>query len=69
VNGDGEITPLFALIFGTVLLLTLISMGIMVWFVFEAPSSAMAKDVAATCSHTWKTGAGAIFGLLMGKAA
>lgn len=61
------ITPLFALVLAVVVGIMLIAMGVNVYLVASGASSDMAKDLAATCADTWKSGAAAFFGLIAGK--
>lgn len=61
-------TPVFKLVFVSVVGLTLIAMGINVGLVVLGATSDSAMSLADTCSTTWKTGSGAIIGLLGGRA-
>lgn len=64
----GQITPLFRLVFFTVLGLTLLGfVGYMALLLLN-PSSAFAEDFAGICRDMIKTGTAAIFGLIGGKA-
>jgi hypothetical protein len=68
MNGSGDITPLFKLVFFTVLGLTVLSIGINVLLVLDGTNTAMARDLAKLCAAGWTGGTAAIFGLLGGKA-
>jgi len=52
----------------TVLFLTVLAVAIQFVLVLKGEDSAMAMDLADTCSTAWTAGTGAIFGLLAGKA-
>jgi hypothetical protein len=61
------LSPVFTLIFLTVVTFTALSMLISVVLAMRAPSDP-ANQVLAACLDTWKLGVGAIVGLLAGKA-
>jgi hypothetical protein len=68
-HSPSTLTPFFKLVFLTVLGLTLLSLLIDLCLVvtLKSPSSE-AKSLIDACSTTWKTGFGAIVGLIGGKA-
>jgi hypothetical protein len=68
-HSPSTLTPVFKLVFLTVLGLTLLSLLIDLALVvtLNSPSSE-AKSLIDACSTTWKTGFGAIVGLIGGKA-
>jgi hypothetical protein len=55
-------------VFLTVLLLTLVSLGVSVYLAIRPDPSEEVKRLIETCSTTWKLGFGAIVGLIGGKA-
>lgn len=61
-------SPLFKLVFATVVALVVVAIGINVALVFAGTKGTMAEDLASTCQDTWRSGAAAIFGLIVGKA-
>ena len=69
MNGDGSITPLFKLVFLSVLGLSILCLvaNVVLAVQIERPS-AQVRDVLSTLSTAWKTGFGAIVGLIGGKA-
>ena len=58
----------FCLVFFSVLLLSLLSLGVALYLVQLDHPSEEAKRLAETCSTTWKLGFGAVVGLIGGKA-
>lgn len=69
-NGEEKSNTFFKLVFITVTILTVISLGIatIFSFVIEEPTT-IQKDIISMCSDTWKIGFGLIAGLIGGKAA
>ena len=65
----GVVTPMFKLVFLTVLGLTILSLaasfGLAVW---ADPTKDATRSLMETCSTTWKMGFSAIIGLIGGKA-
>ena len=64
-----NITPAFKFkhIFFTVVGLTLLSGGTALWLASQDQLSPQQTQVFESCSTTWQTGIGAVFGLLGGK--
>jgi hypothetical protein len=64
------LNPAFKLVFCSVLGLTVLSLGVSVYFAlaYDSPPSEEVKRLIETCSTTWKMGFGAIVGLIGGKA-
>jgi hypothetical protein len=61
-------TPLFNLVFGTVVAFTFLCLMISLFLVVHPPiPSASATDLAETCSTCFKMDFGAVVGLLGGK--
>jgi hypothetical protein len=58
----------FLAVFIVTVVLTVLSIGINVVLVLTGSETTMAKDLAETCATTWKSGSGAVFGMLAGKA-
>ena len=63
-----RLTPIFKLIFITVIALTILSLVVSIYLVTMPNSSDEAKRLVETCSTTYKLGFGAIVGLIGGKA-
>ncbi|MBD2776668.1 hypothetical protein [Iningainema tapete] len=64
-----KITPAFAVVFSTVLGLTLVSGATSLWLSCQDGLSIEQKRLFESSSTTWQMGTGAIFGLLGAKAA
>ncbi len=67
-KAPSQLTPAFLLVFATVVLLTLVSLGVSVYLALRPDPSEEVKRLIETCSTTWKLGFGAIVGLIGGKA-
>jgi hypothetical protein len=63
-----KITPVFKLVFFTVLGLTLLSGATSLCLATQSSLSAQQNRIFESCSTTWQMGVGAIFGLLGSKA-
>ena len=61
------LSPIFKLIFLTVLGLTLISLVVALYLASKGSITEYQADLFTTCSTTWKMGFGAIVGLIGGK--
>ena len=59
--------PYFKLIFFTVTILTVLSLGVVVGVVIAGSDSDASKNLLESCSTTFKMGFGAIIGLIGGK--
>lgn len=66
-SGAIVISAAFKMAFWAVLGLTLLSLGMCVAFSFIDSPTPQQQSIVQGCSHMWKTGAGALFGLLGGK--
>jgi hypothetical protein len=64
-----KLSPVFRLVFFTVLALTAVSGATSVWLAGQKTLSPQQIRVFENTSNTWQTGIGVIFGLLGGKAA
>jgi len=62
-----SLTPLFKLVFISVLGLTILSLIVSFYLVTRDNPSEDMKRLAETCSTTWKMGFGAVVGLIGGK--
>lgn len=70
VSGGGavnRISPVFKLVFLTVLALTVLSLVAAVFLSFIDPPTEERSRLIETCSTTWKMGFGAVVGLIGGK--
>lgn len=63
-----NITHTFQQVFFTVVSLTLLSGGTLLWLASQEHLSEQQNQVFETCSATWQMGIGAVFGLLGSKA-
>ena len=63
-----SLTPLFNLVFLSVLGLTVLSLIVSLYLVTRDNPSEDMRRLAETCSTTWKMGFGAVVGLIGGKA-
>jgi hypothetical protein len=63
-----SVTPVFRLVFSTVVGITLLCGGVSCWLASSKELTSQQNRVFETSSATWQMGVGAIFGLLGGKA-
>lgn len=63
------ISPHFKMILLSVVGLTLLSLGVSLFFSLHGKLTQPQSDLFTTCSTTWKMGFGAVVGLIGGKAA
>lgn len=68
-HGDGHVTPLFALVFGSAVGITLLSGIAMFAMSWSGKDSENIKSAVATCSDIFKMGVAAVLGLIGGKTA